>query len=289
MVVLTFVYVFNLFTFWSSSYFLGNIAPADREVGRSFDPVLVWKSTAGDSKEGLFFFHTWCAAGAIHYWGYPFEDRILMTSVAVWGSKQHNSEGTIRGKRHSWLRGFPKTGYYGEHPLQGARCWCWWWSWWWWWSLWWSWRWCCSWYDGRFGLWVYNNEEVQLFYLYYCIFRKRMRNLYPMKKYWCQVQVSWLRLPRPSAPPTSLPELLTVTLLYKGCAENRCNCIVPLFFYGITDDVDFSHRSERRRILSRRTYQVPSSTQTTGDSLWRNSNLRMEVLKKADPCNWDHF
>ena len=138
MVVLTFVYVFNLFTFWSSSYFLGNIAPADREVGRSFDPVLVWKSTAGDSKEGLFFFHTWCAAGAIHYWGYPFEDRILMTSVAVWGSKQHNSEGTIRGKRHSWLRGFPKTGYYGEHPLQGARCWCWWWSWWWR-SLWWSW------------------------------------------------------------------------------------------------------------------------------------------------------
>ena len=62
-----FFYVFNLFTFWSSSYFLGNIAPADREVGRSFDPVLVWKSTAGDSKEGLFFFHTWCAAGAIHY------------------------------------------------------------------------------------------------------------------------------------------------------------------------------------------------------------------------------
>ena len=64
---LHFCYVFNLFTFWSSSYFLGNIAPADREVGRSFDPVLVWKSTAGDSKEGLFFFHTWCAAGAIHY------------------------------------------------------------------------------------------------------------------------------------------------------------------------------------------------------------------------------
>ena len=155
-----------------------------------------------------------------------------MTSVAVWGSKQHNSEGTIRGKRHSWLRGFPKTGYYGEHPLQGARCWCWWWSWWWWWSLWWSWRWCCSWYDGRFGLWVYNNEEVQLFYLYYCIFRKRMRNLYPMKKYWCQVQVSWLRLPRPSAPPTSLPELLTVTLLmYKGCAENQCNCIFPPFWW----------------------------------------------------------
>ena len=75
---------------------------------------------------------------------------------------------------------------------------------------------------------VYENEEVHLFY--YCIFRKQMRNLYSMKKYWCQVQVSWLRLPRPSAPPTSLPELLTVTLLYKGCAENRCNCIVPLFF-----------------------------------------------------------
>ena len=62
-----------------------------------------------------------------------------------------------------------------------------------------------------------------------------------------------------------------------------------LLFCGIDDDVDFSHRSERRPILSRRTYQVPSSTQTTGDSLWRNWNLRMEVLTKADLCNWDDF
>ena len=46
-----------------------------------------------------------------------------------------------------------------------------------------------------------------------------------------QAQVSWLRLPRPSAPPTSLPELLTVTLLYKGCAENQCNCISPPFLW----------------------------------------------------------
>ena len=108
------LYSYYIFCFrWSSLHFLGNIAPADREVGRSFDPVLVWKSTAGDSKEGLFFFHTWCAAGAIHYWGYIFLEK-MMTSVAVWGSKQHNSEGTIWGKRHSWLRGFPKTGYYGE-------------------------------------------------------------------------------------------------------------------------------------------------------------------------------
>ena len=78
-----------------------------------------------------------------------------------------------------------------------------------------------------FWLVVYNNEEVQLFY--YCIFQKQMRNLYPM--FLCQVQVSWLRLPRPSAPPTSLPELLTVTLLYKGCAENQCNCIFPPFLW----------------------------------------------------------
>ena len=56
-----FCYVFNLFIYSGHpQYFV------DREVGRSFDPVLVWKSTAGDSKEGLFFFHTWCAAGAIH-------------------------------------------------------------------------------------------------------------------------------------------------------------------------------------------------------------------------------
>ena len=125
------LYSYYIFCFrWSSLHFLGNIAPADREVGRTFDPVLVWKSTAGDSKEELFFFHTWCAAGAIYYWDIILEKKlILMTSVAVWGSKQHNSEGTIRGKRHSWLRGFPKTGYYGEYPLPGARCWCWWWSW----------------------------------------------------------------------------------------------------------------------------------------------------------------
>ena len=36
-------------------YFLGNIALGDREVGRSFDPVLVWKSNAGDSKGGIVF------------------------------------------------------------------------------------------------------------------------------------------------------------------------------------------------------------------------------------------
>ena len=137
-----------------------------------------------------------------------------------------------------------------------------------------------------FWLVVYNNEEVQLFY--YCIFRKRMRNLYSMKKYWCKLRFLGsdcqdLQRHQPLCRSSSRWLCCTRVVL-------KISAIVSfLHFCGIDDDDDFSHRSERRPILSRRTYQVPSSTQTTGDSLWRNSNLRMEVLKKADPCNWDHF
>ena len=238
-------------------------------------------------KEGLFFFHTWCAAGAIHYWDIILEKKlILITSVAVWGSKQHNSEGKIRGKRHSWLCGFPKTRYYGEHPLQGARCWCWWWSWWWWWSLWSSWRWSCSWCDGRFGWWFITMKKygfsIFVFFENECVICIQWKSTDAKFRFLgsdCQDLQRHQPLCRSSS------RCLCCTRV-----QLKISTIVSfLLFRGIDDVDDFSHRSGRRPILSRRTYQVPSSTQTTGDSLWRNWNLRMEVLKKADPCNWDYF
>ena len=137
-----------------------------------------------------------------------------------------------------------------------------------------------------FWLVIYNNEEVRLFY--HCIFWKRMRNLYSLKSTDAKFRFLGsdcqdLQRHRPLC--RSFSRWLCCTRV-----QLKISAIVSLLlFCGIDDDVDFSHRSERRPILSRRTYQVPSSTQTTGDSLWRNSNLRMEVLKKADPCNWDHF
>ena len=116
-----------------------------------------------------------------------------------------------------------------------------------------------------------------------------MRNLYSMKKYWCQVQVSWLRLPRPSAPPTSLPELLTVTLLCITRVVLKISAIVLFPFFSMVSPMMLTFHTGRRGDvfsvvahikflpLPKQLETRSGATQTSGWRSWRKQIPAIEI------------
>ena len=119
-------------------------------------------------------------------WQPPFQQQKIMPMAflilfLVWGTEQHNTEGKDWRKCNSGLRCVSTPRYHGEkkcfffiakHSWMRA-------------------------YDGT-ALWQCTSDTCMTRWRWYIV----ICNL--------RIQVSWLRLPRPSAPPSSLPELLTV-------------------------------------------------------------------------------